>query len=52
MHIDLVNPTLNATRFANAHTQIMSLQMQKTICIYKNAQSCMWPLLIAMHLTS
>ena len=28
MHIDLFNPALNATGFAIAHTQIMSLQMQ------------------------
>ena len=35
MHIDLVNPTLNATRFANAHTQIMCLQMQKKYAYIK-----------------
>ena len=34
MHIDLVNPALNATSFANAPTQIMYMQMPKQICIH------------------
>ena len=34
MHIDLVNTTLNAKIFSNAHTPFMAQEMHTTTCIF------------------